>query len=212
MQRNVQVKRSDTGLGLFTTELIPRGKKIIEYTGSLISNGELNKRRGKYFFRINTKWSINGSPRSNSARYINHSCMPNAEALISGKRIWIWSMEVINAGEEITINYGKAYFDDHIKSKGCKCDACKRTGREITREKLIGYLSGKTCIDCSESDFAVLEFDHVCRIQTITISMLIADNARWERILEEIAKCDVVCANCHRRRTFKRCGSYRLRV
>lgn len=149
MRKNVQVKRSDTGLGLFTTELIPRGKKIIEYTGPLISTEELNKRRGKYFFRVNTKWSINGSHRSNSARYINHSCMPNAEAIISGKRIWIWSIKVIKAGEEITIDYGEEYFDDHIKPKGCKCDPCNK---ERAKAKALGrraksvFIYGRTLV------------------------------------------------------------------
>ena len=124
MQKNIQVKRSSTGLGLFAIESISRGRKIIEYTGPLISNEEVERRRGKYFFEINKKWSINGSTRANIARYINHSCDPNAEAIISGRRIWIWAKKVIKAGEEITINYGKEYFDDQIKPTGCKCDAC----------------------------------------------------------------------------------------
>ena len=73
---------------------------------------------------INSKWSIDGSPRSNTARYINHSCRPNAEAYISGRRVWIWSKRAISAGEEITCDYGKEYFDEHIKPVGCKCEAC----------------------------------------------------------------------------------------
>lgn len=118
------IKRSRTGLGLFALEPIPAGKRIIEYTGPYILNEEVEKKRGKYFFEVNTKWSIDGSPRSNTARYINHSCRPNAEALISGRRVWIWSKKNIKAGEEITYDYGKEYFDDHIKPKGCKCEKC----------------------------------------------------------------------------------------
>lgn len=120
----VVVKRSATGLGLFAAQRIPAGKRIIEYTGPLISNEEVSKRRGKYFFEVNTKWSIDGSPRGNTARYINHSCLPNAEAFISGHRVWIWSKRNIKAGEEITYNYGKEYFNDLIKPKGCKCHKC----------------------------------------------------------------------------------------
>jgi uncharacterized protein len=118
------IKRTVTGLGLVALQPIPAGKKIIEYTGALISNEEVEKRRGKYFFGVNTKWSIDGSPRSNIARYINHSCRPNAEALISGRRVWIWSKRKIKAGEEITYNYGKEYFDDLIKPAGCRCEKC----------------------------------------------------------------------------------------
>jgi SET domain-containing protein len=122
--QGLAVKRTATGLGLFALQLIPAGKRIIEYTGPLISNEEVEKRRGKYFFEVNSKWSIDGSPRSNMARYINHSCRPNTEAFISGRRVWIWSKKNIKAGEEITYNYGKQYFNDLIKPKGCKCEKC----------------------------------------------------------------------------------------
>jgi hypothetical protein len=118
------VRRSRSGLGLFALEPIPAGKRIIEYTGPLISNREVERRRGKYFFGINTKWSIDGSPRSNTARYINHSCRPNANAYVTGRRVWIWSKRRIRAGEEITYNYGREYFDDYIKPVGCKCAKC----------------------------------------------------------------------------------------
>ncbi len=124
-KKHYAIKRATTGLGLFAVEDIPAWKRIIEYVGQLISNEEVEKRRGKYFFGVNTKWSIDGSARSNAARYINHSCRPNAEAFISGHRIWVWSKKEIKAGEEITIHYGKEYFDDHIKPIGCKCEPCR---------------------------------------------------------------------------------------
>ncbi len=118
------VKRTATGLGLFAIKPITAGKRMIEYIGPLISTAEVEQRRGKYFFEINTKWSIDGSPRTNTARYINHSCVPNAEAFVSGKRVWVWSRKNIKVGQEITINYGSAYFDDHILPVGCKCERC----------------------------------------------------------------------------------------
>jgi SET domain-containing protein len=118
------VKRTATGLGLFAVEAIPRGRRIIEYTGPLVSNEEVERSRGRYFFGVNSRWSIDGSPRSNLARYINHSCRPNAEAIISGRRVWIWSKRNIRAGEEITYNYGTEYFNDLIKPVGCKCKKC----------------------------------------------------------------------------------------
>lgn len=120
------VKRTRTGLGLFATEPIPKGKKIIEYVGPLISNEEVEKSSGKYFFGINKKWSIDGSPRANIARYINHSCTPNAEAYITQRRrVWIWSTRNIKPGEEITYDYGKEYFEGIIEPIGCKCDGCQ---------------------------------------------------------------------------------------
>ena len=119
------VKRTATGLGLFASENIPAGKRIIEYVGPFVSNEEVDRRSwGKYFFAVNTKWSIDGTERSNTARYINHSCRPNAEAFVTGRRVWIWSKRRIKAGEEITYDYGKEYFDMHIKPVGCKCEKC----------------------------------------------------------------------------------------
>ena len=119
------IRRTAHGLGFITLEPIPRGKRIIEYTGPLISNEEVERRyKGKYFFEVNSKWSIDGSPRSNIARYINHSCRPNAEATISKGRVWIWSRRNIKAGEEIAYDYGKEYFEGVIKPIGCKCEKC----------------------------------------------------------------------------------------
>ena len=119
------VKRTGSGLGLFTRKAVPAGKRIIEYTGPLVSNEEVERRtKGKYFFGVNTKWSIDGSPRSNTARYINHSCRPNCDAVVSKRRVWIWSRRAIKAGEELSYDYGKEYFDEHIKPFGCKCGKC----------------------------------------------------------------------------------------
>jgi SET domain-containing protein len=120
------IRRTPHGLGLFTLEPIPKGKRIIEYTGPLVSNEEVEKRpAGKYFFGVNSKWTIDGTPRSNTARYINHSCRPNSEAIISGRRVWIWSKRAIKAGEELSYDYGKEYFDTLLKPKGCRCEKCQ---------------------------------------------------------------------------------------
>jgi SET domain-containing protein len=119
------IKRTKTGLGFFATEPIPKGTRIVEYTGPIVPNEEVEKSYGKYFFGINSKSSIDGSPRSNVARYINHSCRPNAEAVISGRRVWIWSKRNIKPGEEVTYDYGDEYFDNVIKPIGCKCEKCQ---------------------------------------------------------------------------------------
>ena len=118
------VKRSATGLGLFASKQIPKGKKIVEYTGPRVPNDEVEKSNGKYFFGVNKKWSIDGSGRDNVARYINHSCAPNAEAIITRDRVWIWSRKTIKPGEEIAYDYGKEYFEGIIKDIGCKCAKC----------------------------------------------------------------------------------------
>ena len=129
------VKRTATGLGLFATKPIPKNKRIVEYTGSFISNKEVEQSNRKYFFGINSRWSIDGSPRSNIARYINHSCRPNAEAIISGRRVWIWSRKKIKAGEEITYDYGAEYFEGVIEPIGCQCRKCARTRSKPARPR-----------------------------------------------------------------------------
>src|ERR1043165_9072046 len=120
-----EVKRTKTGLGLFARRLIPKGKRIVEYFGPLVPNDEVEKSSKKYFFGVNKKWSIDGSPRENIARYINHSCRPNAEAFVSDRRrVWIWSARNIKPGEEITYDYGKEYFEEISEPLGCKCVKC----------------------------------------------------------------------------------------
>lgn len=102
---------------------------MIEYIGSVLTYEEANKRGGKYLVKLDEKYIVDGSMRSNIARYINHSCRPNAGVYTSGVRVWIWSLRAIKAGEEITIDYGREYIEEHIKPKGCKCKAC------ITKQK-----------------------------------------------------------------------------
>ena len=116
------VKRTATGLGLFALKPIPAGQKIIEYTGPIITIEEASKSRSKYLFELDDKRAIDGRSRSNTARYINHSCEPNAKGFTDGSRIWIWSLRDIKDGEEITIDYGEQYMETHIKR--CKCETC----------------------------------------------------------------------------------------
>src|SRR2546421_9681547 len=129
------VKRAATGLGLFATKPIPKGTKIIEYVGPRIANEEVEKSSGKYFFGVNKQWSVDGSGRENIARYVNHSCKPNAEAIITRGHIWILSRRAIKPGEEITYDYGKDYFDGIIKEIGCKCPGCQPPGKRTRARK-----------------------------------------------------------------------------
>ena len=75
---------------------------------------------------------------------------------------------------------------------------------------LLEYFATHPCVDCGESDALVLEFDHL-RDKSFEIAAALVDRS-WERILEEIAKCEVVCANCHRRRTVRRRRSIRFQL
>lgn len=128
---NVKVKRGIAGLGLFAEEDIPRDQVIIEYTGERIPTEEADKRDNLYLFTVTKKLVIDGKGRENTARYVNHSCKPNAEAEHDEDedRIYIRARKKIKAGEEITYDYGKEYFDDIIKPKGCRCAYCREKKR-----------------------------------------------------------------------------------
>ena len=75
------------------------------------------------------------------------------------------------------------------------------------RNKLlkIVYLLEHPCADCGECDPLVLEFDHY-RKKRKSISAMIKSQASWEAIQKEIARCEVRCANCHRRKTLLKLG------
>ncbi len=117
----VRVKRSATGKGLFAEEAIPKGACIIEYIGVLVSEEEAAGDNGKYLFEVGKNKTINGNIKANTARYINHSCVPNCEADGPEGKVYIWALRNIQAGEELTYDYGEEYFDRHIKPKGCRC-------------------------------------------------------------------------------------------
>lgn len=79
------------------------------------------------------------------------------------------------------------------------------------RQRMWNYLRSHPCVDCGELDPMVLQFDHL-RDKTMAVSKLLGDGYSWTRILQEIKKCVVRCANCHFRKTGKEQGWYREQV
>lgn len=114
------------GLGLIAKLGYKKGDFIIEYIGKKLTNKEAEDNTTKYLFDLDKKFTIDGSPRWNIARYINHSCRPNAEADIVKGHILISAIKTINPGDEINYDYGKEYFNEFIKPYGCKCIKCKK--------------------------------------------------------------------------------------
>ena len=122
-----KVKKSNAGLGIFAEEPIKRGTWIIEYVGKVI-NGRKEVEAypdNKYLFETSAVRMIDGSARSNTARYINHSCKPNREVDIIGGRVFVKAIKRIEAGDELNYDYGKEYFDEYIKDMPCRCAYCK---------------------------------------------------------------------------------------
>ena len=121
----LRVRRSVAGKGLFAEQDIPKGVCIIEYIGKPVSEAVAIRDAGKYLFEIARGKTIDGNIRENVARYINHSCRGNCEAVGPRGRVFIFSRKRIRAGEELTYDYGTEYFERHIEPRGCRCGACR---------------------------------------------------------------------------------------
>jgi len=101
------------GLGVFTTRRIRKGTRVIEYVGERISHGEADRRyehkepddAHTFLFIVDTRTVIDAGVGGNAARYVNHSCEPNCESVIEGRRVFIEAIRDIEPGEELTYDY-----------------------------------------------------------------------------------------------------------
>lgn len=130
----IRKSRPGLGHGLFATASLGRGDFILEYTGRRIPTRQADALASRYLFEIDRRWTIDGSSRSNIARYINHSCTPNCEGDIRDGRILIYAARDIVKGEEFTIDYGEEYFDEFIRPTGCKCMKCSKQKTENSEQ------------------------------------------------------------------------------
>jgi hypothetical protein len=107
-----------------------------------------------------------------------------------------------------------AYKQEHYRAHRQRyIDQVGRRKKALVAERLeylLDYLREHPCVDCGESDPIVLEFDHL-REKRFCIGQGFWER-NWQSVLDEIAKCEVVCANCHRRRTARRGGFARAAV
>ena len=129
-----RVGRSRTGLGLFATAPIKKGTFIIEYKGRMVDNKTADELDNKYLFEINSRWTLDGSSRRNTARYINHSCRPNAESDVIKHKVIIRAIRNIAPGAEITYDYGKDYFTTFLAPIGCRCPKCTEKRKQERAE------------------------------------------------------------------------------
>ena len=137
-RRPFRVGRSNTGLGLFATRPIRKRAIIAEYKGRLLTTkkADVLERKGNlYLYEINSRWTVDGTPRSNIARYANHSCNPNADTRSVKRRVFIFALRNIKPGEEITYNYGVDYLKNVIGRSNCKCGRCRRRRAKRARER-----------------------------------------------------------------------------
>lgn len=121
----LSVRRSFTGRGLFTQERIPKGSCVIEYVGRPATAKQIKENRGKYLFWTSDTSMIDGNIPANTARFINHSCLPNCEIAIRKRRVYVFALRDIEPGEELSYDYGEEYFEIHLLGSCC-CEKCSR--------------------------------------------------------------------------------------
>ncbi len=104
----------------------------------------------------------------------------------------------------------KAYHRAHyLRNKKRYIQNAKERRERIHRirtEWLIAYLRDHPCVECGESDPIVLEFDHVEGTKEFNVGAAFRGSRSWADVVKEIGKCEIVCANCHRKRTSRRGG------
>ncbi len=148
MPRHVNVKRSPIhGNGVFAAKKLPAGTRVMQYRGKLRTHEEADELAEgapdsghTFLFTLNDEYIIDANKKGNAARWINHSCDPNCEAVIEenekGKkkkdRIYIETIKPIRKGVELTYDYGITLEERHTKRMkkiwACKCGEPNCTG------------------------------------------------------------------------------------
>ncbi|MBX3727410.1 MAG: SET domain-containing protein-lysine N-methyltransferase [Xanthomonadales bacterium] len=148
MTRRIEVRRSGIhGRGVFAATDLAASLRVIEYRGRRISHDEADAcydgtldSGHTFLFTLNDHWIVDANQGGNSARWINHSCDPNCEAVIhvdrngdeARDRVFIETLRPVRAGEELTYNYGIVLDVPHTarlkRIWACRCGARNCTG------------------------------------------------------------------------------------
>ena len=148
MPKKIQARKSTIhGNGVFALAPLKKGERVIQYKGLLRSHADVDaddtgdvESGHTFLFTLNDDYVVDANIDGNIARWINHSCKPNCEAVIEenqkGKRhkdkVFIEAIRDIKPDEELTYNYGIVLDEPHTaKAKklwACKCGAKNCTG------------------------------------------------------------------------------------
>lgn len=144
------------GVGVFAHRTIAAGECIIEYEGERIEWTEaLDRASAKnnplnltYFFSLNDGRVIDGGSNGNEARFINHSCEPNCEAFEHDDgRVWIYSLQEIAQGEELSYSYPLIYEGRHTpavkRAFACRCGAPSCSGTMLMPKRSARFQAQK---------------------------------------------------------------------
>lgn len=137
------------GRGVYARTFIPKGTRLIEYTGERISNAEADRRyddesmpeHHTFLFILNSRTCIDAAKGGNISRFINHSCDPNCVAWIEGQHIWIDALRDIEKGEELAYDYEYDFLPEYtvedLDFYRCECGSrnCRGTIVDVPRSK-----------------------------------------------------------------------------
>ncbi len=128
------------GRGVFALQRLATGSRLIEYKGERITHREADRRHGRdtvdegpdhtFLMTLDRRYVIDATASRGWAKWINHSCEPNVEALIVGSRIYIFALRYIRRGEELFLDYGlNVDADDDPARYRCRCQtsSCRGT-------------------------------------------------------------------------------------
>lgn len=135
------------GLGAFATRRIPAGVRLIEYAGERMTPAEADARypdddvgrHHTFLFMIDDAVVIDAAVDGNAARFINHSCDPNCDAVIDEGRIWIETIRDIAPGEELAYDYAYILEERHSPAAKrrypCNCGAVNCRGTILGKKR-----------------------------------------------------------------------------
>lgn len=129
------------GLGAFATRRIPAGTRLIEYAGERLTPEQADarypevpgERHHTFLFAIDDEWVVDAAVNGNDAKWINHSCDPNCDAVVDDAKIWIETIRDVQPGEELAYDYAYELEERHTaeakRRYPCKCGAtgCRKT-------------------------------------------------------------------------------------
>lgn len=137
------------GRGVYARVDIPKGTRLIEYTGEHISNAEADRRydddsmkqHHTFLFILNSRTCVDAARGGNISRFINHKCDPNCVAWIEGQHIWIDALRDIRKGEELGYDYEydflPGYTVEDLEFYACRCGSpkCRGTIVDVPKSK-----------------------------------------------------------------------------
>jgi len=134
-------------MGAFATRRIPRGTRLIEYTGERLTPTQADarypdvpgERHHTFLFAIDDDVVVDAAVNGNAARWINHSCDPNCDAVIENKRIWIETIRDVVIGAELAYDYAYVLDERHTPAAKrrfpCHCGAGVCRGTLLARKR-----------------------------------------------------------------------------